>query len=156
MNGNISIDGAEPSLMNQPTKEVARSNYSLPLDRRIALALGFATHTVGWDILKKMKIPDNWTILVNHSRNYYSKGSDAPNSLPLNNNSDGGDHDHYQNSHGLFELNLGFVPDDALYCFMHRRCKGSLCKSTDTRGRANDRGKIGATEPKEDRCKISY
>ena len=111
---NVIYHGAEPSLMNQPTKEVARSNYSLPLDRRIALALGFATHTKGWDILREMKIPDNWTILVNHSRNYYSKGSDVPNSLPLNNNSDSGDHHHYQNSHGLFELNLGFVPDDAL------------------------------------------
>jgi len=32
--------------------------------------------------------------------------------LPLNNNSDSGDH--HQDSHGLLELNLGFLPDDAL------------------------------------------
>jgi glycosyltransferase involved in cell wall biosynthesis len=98
--------------MNQPTKEVARSYYSLPLDRRIALALGFATHTKGWEILKEMKIPDNWIILVNHSRNHYSNESDVPISLPLNNNSGVGDH--HQNSHGLLELNHGFLPDDAL------------------------------------------
>jgi glycosyltransferase involved in cell wall biosynthesis len=109
---NTIFHGAEPSLVNRPAKEVARSYYSLPLDRRIALALGFATHTKGWEILKEMKIPDNWIILVNHSRNYYSKGSDIPNSLASNNNNDGGDH--HQNSHGLFELNLGFIPDDAL------------------------------------------
>ena len=30
----------------------------------------------------------------------------------LNNNNDSGDHHH--NNQGLFELNLGFVPDDAL------------------------------------------
>ena len=39
--------GAEPSLITQPSKETSRSNYSLPIDRRIALAVGFATHTKG-------------------------------------------------------------------------------------------------------------
>jgi glycosyltransferase involved in cell wall biosynthesis len=111
-NVDVIYHGAEPSLVNRPTKEVARSYYSLPLDRRIALVLGFATHTKGWEILKEMKIPDNWTILVNHSRNYYSKENDVPNSLPLSINSDSGDH--HQDSHGLLELNLGFLPDDAL------------------------------------------
>lgn len=111
-NVNVIYHGAEPSLVNRPTKEVARSYYSLPLDRRIALALGFPTHTKGWEILKEMKIPDNWTILVNHSRNYYSKEMDVQNSLFLNNNNDSADHHH--NNQGLFELNLGFVPDDAL------------------------------------------
>lgn len=111
-NVNVIYHGAEPSLMNRPTMEVARSHYSLPLDRKIALALGFATHTKGWEILKEMKIPDNWTILVNHSRNYYSRENNIPNSLPSNNNSDSGDH--HQDSHGLFDLDLGFLPDDAL------------------------------------------
>lgn len=55
-NVNVIYHGAEPSLMNRPTMEVARSHYSLPLDRKIALALGFATHTKGWlmeDILSQ-------------------------------------------------------------------------------------------------------
>lgn len=100
---NVIYHGAEPSIMNRPTKEVARSHFSLPFDWRIALALGFVTHTKGWGILKGMKIPDNWTILANQSRNHYSNEMYGPSSLPLNNNKD-----------GLFELNLGFLPDDEL------------------------------------------
>ena len=73
-NVNVIYHGAV-LLVNRPTKEVA-SYYSLPLDRRIASGIGFATHTKGWEILKEIKIPDNWTILVNQSRNYYSKEMD--------------------------------------------------------------------------------
>jgi len=109
---NVIYHGAEPSLMDQPTKEAARLHLSLPLDRRIALALGFATHTKGWDILKAMKIPDNWIILVNHSRNYYSKERDLTNTLVVRDNNDSRRDQHL--NRGLFELNLGFVSDDAL------------------------------------------
>jgi glycosyltransferase involved in cell wall biosynthesis len=75
-------------------------------------ALGFATHTKGWDILKAMKIPDNWIILVNHSRNYYSKERDLTNTLVVRDNNDSRSDQHL--NRGLFELNLGFVSDDAL------------------------------------------
>jgi glycosyltransferase involved in cell wall biosynthesis len=101
--------GAEPNLLIQPSKESARSKYSLPVDRKIALALGFATHTKGWDILREMKIPDNWTILVNHSRNYYSQEGDL--AYPLDK---AGDEQNNNSSKKLFDLNLGFIPDDAL------------------------------------------
>jgi glycosyltransferase involved in cell wall biosynthesis len=104
---NVIYHGAEPSLMDQPTKEGARLHLSLPLDRRIALALGFATHTKGWDILKEMKIPDNWIILVNHSRNYYSKERDITNTLVVRDNNDSRRDQHL--NRGLFELNLGFA-----------------------------------------------
>jgi glycosyltransferase involved in cell wall biosynthesis len=105
--------GAEPNLMIQPSKEYARSKYSLPVDRKIALALGFATHTKGWDILREMKIPDNWTILVNHSRNYYSQERDL--AFPLDNHGNkAGDEQNNNSSKKLFELNLGFIPDDSL------------------------------------------
>jgi glycosyltransferase involved in cell wall biosynthesis len=108
--------GAEPNLMIQPSKESARSKYSLPVDKKIALALGFATHTKGWDILREMKIPDNWTILVNHSRNYYSQERDLADPLDKRDNQGnkaGDDHNNNRNKK-LFELNLGFIPDDAL------------------------------------------
>jgi glycosyltransferase involved in cell wall biosynthesis len=112
---NVIYHGAEPSLIDQPTKEAARLHLSLPLDRRIALALGFATHTKGWDVLKKIKIPDNWIILVNHSRNYYSKERDITNTLVVrDNNNDSLRDQHHLNNDGLFELNLGFVSDYAL------------------------------------------
>ena len=109
---NVIYHGAEPSLTNQPSKEVARSIYSLPRDRKIALAFGFATHTKGWEILKEMKIPDNWIVLVNHSKNYYSSEMDSTKSLSAHDNIDKGN-DH-PNNDGLVELNLGFISDDAL------------------------------------------
>lgn len=98
---NVIYHGAEPSLMNQPTKEVARSHYSLPLDGKIALALGFATHTKGWDILKGMKIPDNWTIIVNHSKNFYSKERNLVDPLEMH----GDSIDDYSNSHNNYNIN---------------------------------------------------
>ncbi|HET7148924.1 MAG TPA: glycosyltransferase family 4 protein [Candidatus Nitrosopolaris sp.] len=72
---NVIYHGAEPSpkLLCQPTKKEARSRFSLPQDRRIALALGFTTATKGWKLLEKMDVPDNWIIVVNSSKNHYNK-----------------------------------------------------------------------------------
>ena len=44
----------------------------LPENGRIAVLNGFLTSTKGWDIIKKMKIPDNWSVVMNHSKVYYS------------------------------------------------------------------------------------
>lgn len=62
--------GAESASINNTaiaaTKQEARTIFSLPTDdRRIALAVGFRTGVKGWDILKKIQIPDRWTIVVN-------------------------------------------------------------------------------------------
>ena len=72
---NVIYHGAEPSpkVLFQPTKKEARSRFSLPQDRRIALALGFTTATKGWRILEKMKVPDDWIVVVNSSKNHYNK-----------------------------------------------------------------------------------
>jgi glycosyltransferase involved in cell wall biosynthesis len=72
---NVIYHGAEPSpkVLFQPTKKEARSRFSLPQDRRIALALGFTTATKGWKILEKMKVPDDWIVVVNSSKNHYNK-----------------------------------------------------------------------------------
>jgi glycosyltransferase involved in cell wall biosynthesis len=67
---NIIYHGAEP--LSFRSKKEARSMFSLPQDRRIALALGFRTTTKGWDILEKMKIPEKWLIVVNPSKNHYN------------------------------------------------------------------------------------
>ncbi|HET8685075.1 MAG TPA: glycosyltransferase, partial [Methanosarcina sp.] len=40
-----------------------------------ALALGFQTHTKGWDVLERMKVPEGWTIVVSSSENWYIKNS---------------------------------------------------------------------------------
>ena len=62
--------GAEP--ISALSKREARSIFSFPEDKRIALALGFRTSTKGWDILEKIKVPRNWLIVVNPSKNQYN------------------------------------------------------------------------------------
>jgi glycosyltransferase involved in cell wall biosynthesis len=70
----IIYHGAEPSskIPSQPTRKEARSRFSLPEQRRIALALGFGTATKGWDILEKINVPDDWFIIVNAPKNPYN------------------------------------------------------------------------------------
>lgn len=55
------------------SKSDLRKSFSIPDHGRIALALGYATATKGWDVLEKMDIPDPWTIVINPSKNGYSK-----------------------------------------------------------------------------------
>jgi glycosyltransferase involved in cell wall biosynthesis len=64
--------GAEPSLIPAPDKMEARRKFSLPEEGNIALALGFLTATKGLDIIRKMKVPAGWKIVVNTSRNHYN------------------------------------------------------------------------------------
>lgn len=75
--GEVIYHGAEPSVAFFPgaSKKDARVRFSLPENGRIALALGFQTHTKGWDVLERMKVPDGWTILVSSSENWYIKNS---------------------------------------------------------------------------------
>jgi len=64
--------GSEPSLIPAPDKKEARRIFSLPQEGNIALALGFLTATKGLDIIRKMKVPPGWKIVVNTSRNHYN------------------------------------------------------------------------------------
>lgn len=66
--------GAQRLHLESPlNKSQLRKSYSLPEQGRIALALGYATATKGWDIIEEMDIPDNWTIVINPSKNEYSR-----------------------------------------------------------------------------------
>src|SRR6187200_301371 len=69
--GRVIYHGAEPATSNHPNKKDARSIFSLSQDGRIALALGFKTNTKGWDIIKKMDIPEGWRIVINSSKSSY-------------------------------------------------------------------------------------
>ena len=60
--------GSEPSLIPAPDKREARRKFSLPEEGHIALALGFLTATKGLDIIRKMKVPASWKIVVNTSK----------------------------------------------------------------------------------------
>jgi glycosyltransferase involved in cell wall biosynthesis len=64
--------GAEPAVNPPMEKSDARSMFSLPVDKKIALATGFMTATKGWDIIRKMKLPEGWKIVINTSRNHYN------------------------------------------------------------------------------------
>ena len=65
--------GANSYFPQTLSKKEARKILNLPLNSKIILALGFFTSTKGWDIINQMKIPDDWIIVLNHSRNHYSK-----------------------------------------------------------------------------------
>ena len=66
--------GAEPAATIEGiSKKDARIRFALlPQEdtERIALAFGFMTVAKGWDIIEKMRIPDNWTIVINSSVNH--------------------------------------------------------------------------------------
>jgi glycosyltransferase involved in cell wall biosynthesis len=102
---NVIYHGAEPSsqILSRPTKKEARSKFSLPQDRRIALALGFMTTTKGWDILEKMNVPDDWVVVVNSSKNNYNKENF---SLPFIGNSN--------KNNSIIDLQKEFLDDEEL------------------------------------------
>ncbi len=66
--------GAEPvTSIEGISKKDAKTRFpSLPQknSHRIAIAFGFMSIAKGWDILRKMRIPDNWTIVINSSVNH--------------------------------------------------------------------------------------
>lgn len=70
--GMVVYHGAESLIPSSVSEEEARSTFSLPHEGRIALAVGFSTATKGWDIFRKMRIPEEWTIVINSSRNHYN------------------------------------------------------------------------------------
>ena len=69
---NLIYHGAEPPVLNPPNKGELRSKFGIPENEKIALASGFMTATKGWDIIRKMKVPDGWKVVVNSSRNHYN------------------------------------------------------------------------------------
>jgi glycosyltransferase involved in cell wall biosynthesis len=66
--------GAESAAsIERISKKEARTRFpSLPQNKkdRIALVFGFMTVAKGWDIIEKMRVPDNWTIVINSSVNH--------------------------------------------------------------------------------------
>ena len=70
---NLIFHGSEPwsSPINVSQKE-ARSRLGLPLRGRLALAQGFFTATKGWNIIRNMRMPKNWKLVVNYSKNFYN------------------------------------------------------------------------------------
>ncbi len=65
--------GSEPYQNKYIEQKKARSLLSLPEDDKIMLVQGFLTVTKGWDVIRKMDIPDGWKLVLNYSKNHYNK-----------------------------------------------------------------------------------
>ncbi len=104
--GELIYHGAAPLLYGGgiPTKEEARAKFSLPIDGRIALAIGFKTITKGWDIFEKMHLPKGWVAVVNSSRNYYSIESENSEKI---------------NRANFIDLQRGFLSDEDLSILLY-------------------------------------
>lgn len=75
-NGHVILHGAQKQgFISGRSKTQSRELLSIPGRSRVALALGYATNTKGWDIIDSMEIPDGWTIVMNASKNGYSHES---------------------------------------------------------------------------------
>ena len=70
---NVSYHGSAPHFKNEISLIEARKRMHLPQKGRLALAQGFITNTKGWDIIRKIKMPKDWRLVVNYSKNFYNK-----------------------------------------------------------------------------------
>ncbi|MGG6461015.1 MAG: glycosyltransferase [Candidatus Eiseniibacteriota bacterium] len=90
--------GSESHIWPPPDRNDARKIFSLPVESKIALASGFMTATKGWDVIRKMKVPEGWKVVVNSSRNHYNVERPASRIDNL----------------GVIELEKGFLDDRQL------------------------------------------
>ncbi|HEY7228665.1 MAG TPA: glycosyltransferase [Nitrososphaeraceae archaeon] len=95
--------GSEPSVSCPVDKTEVRKKFLLPEDANIAVATGFMTATKGWDIIRKMRVPNDWKIVINSSKNHYSKEVVKKK---------------FEND-GVIDLNRGFLNDTELSMLLY-------------------------------------
>lgn len=100
--GNIIYHGAEPAIMNVPEKKEARKEFSLPIEKKIAVVIGFQTVTKGWDLLNKMEMPEGWIMVTNSAKGDYNKENIDPN------------FNRYNNKDDVVDLKRGYLNDKEL------------------------------------------
>ena len=100
--GNIIYHGAEPAIMNVPEKKEARKEFSLPIEKKIAVVIGFQTVTKGWDLLNKMEMPEGWIMVTNSAKGDYNKENIDPN------------FNRYNNKDDVVDLKRGYLDDKKL------------------------------------------
>jgi glycosyltransferase involved in cell wall biosynthesis len=102
--------GAEPATsIDGISKKDARIRFpSLPQNKkdRIALAFGFMTVGKGWDIIEKMKVPNNWTIVINSSVNHTTGESIQIDNLTSVKGTNG--------NHRIINLSQEYLPEEDL------------------------------------------
>jgi hypothetical protein len=70
---NVVYHGSDPDFPTDIRRIKARKLMHLPEKGKLALAQGFITNTKGWDIIRKIKMPKEWKLVVNYSKNFYNK-----------------------------------------------------------------------------------
>ena len=110
--------GAEPTLPVPLEKKLARKKFNLPVNKKIGLLFGFATHTKGWDLLNSLNIPYDWTIVINQSKNLYGTRNH-----PSVGTIDNLDHkikwDANNRDQKIINLNQGFLTDTDLSILLY-------------------------------------
>jgi glycosyltransferase involved in cell wall biosynthesis len=99
---NIIYHGAEPAITDIPGKKEIRKEFSLPVDKKIAVVIGFRTVTKGWNLLNKLKMPEGWIIVTNSSKGDYNRE-----------NIDQNFHE-YGNRNDVIDLSRGYLDDKEL------------------------------------------
>jgi glycosyltransferase involved in cell wall biosynthesis len=69
---NVVYHGSVPYFQTDKQCIEARKMMGLPEKGKLALAQGFITNTKGWDIIRKLKLPKDWKLVVNYSKNFYN------------------------------------------------------------------------------------
>ena len=69
---NVVYHGSVPYFQIDKRRIEARKMMGLPEKGMLALAQGFITNTKGWDIIRKIKMPKDWKLVVNYSKNFYN------------------------------------------------------------------------------------
>ena len=69
---NVVYHGSVPYFQTDKKCIEARKMMGLPEKGKLALAQGFITNTKGWDIIRKLKLPKDWKLVVNYSKNFYN------------------------------------------------------------------------------------
>jgi glycosyltransferase involved in cell wall biosynthesis len=69
---NVIYHGSVPYFKKEISRIEARKKIHLPENGRLALSQGFITNTKGWDIIRKTKLPKDWKLVVNYSKNFYN------------------------------------------------------------------------------------
>jgi len=66
--GTIIYHGAEPAFTSRIDKDKFRDQFHLPKKKMLVLAFGYSTEPKGFDILRKMKLPDDWVLVTKQTR----------------------------------------------------------------------------------------
>jgi glycosyltransferase involved in cell wall biosynthesis len=69
---NVVYHGSVPYFQTDKKRIEARKTMGLPEKGKLALAQGFITNTKGWDIIRKLKMPKDWKLVVSYSKNFYN------------------------------------------------------------------------------------